>query len=801
MPSDFYSIQEGGQLQGGPPVRPQQSFPQASHQSPPNMGFQQRAVDPRVSYQTPPQPPLHNVPQPAVRPPQQRPFPPDFGSPQSQRSYPAVSDLSQTPHLQNNIVPVEFGRFTEVSDLTAATFTEDTFYQGLSTPIAIRFEKVEPAFRYGSAGERGKSTWVNCTRKRLPNVDSVQAEEEVQRLNIRDNKKGLTLLKKTQSLGPNAQNQVTKAEQDLSAGLQDPRFHIVLKQIDWTEKLIDERPEKGSKRRSSQSTKRERASITAYFFRCPKPDQVPSVLYARLEAEKLQCQTQLDQQRRERQMLAQGQREARARDKREHEEGMAEQQVRQEEASTRRIHEERMMFNAQAGNPGQQQQQQRPKAPQMQPGHSMHPNQMPQNQQKASSQQPSFGQTIQPGLMPQNQKKGPVQQMHAGGQLPQVQTHPSIPPQLPHFPTNNQQHQQGQPQRPSNAQGLPTQSSGQMGPQQVNMPQQQQQQGQQGPMLSTSQVPPPHPQQIQQPQHRQVSYVCATKAGNGRQTPNDGRPVITVTTEHRKPSNHKRNHRRRSASASSSGSRTLFDSDSELSSASTRLSSVSSSSPQMTRARGASHYIIDLDDGYKHDAGRRTSTRRHKVMRPRSQKAYIQTGSDRRIKVPTSSRGPVVVEPLLTQLREAYLAGHEDRDRLNSEADRLGTSTVRYQLPRRVSRSEILSEAERLGTLPGKYQARRLSRSDTQNGGVRANISQEEGVLPRVRRVTESEVGRELNRDRARGFEPGFTPKLWTHGQDRDQRRSDEWDLGHGLAGLRLDDMDLDALRERKRQR
>lgn len=727
------------------------------------MKFQQRPFDPRLSYQMPQQQqPLRPVSQWAGHLQQQRPYP-EPSLPQTQRSIPSFQDPDKGPQSDDDIVPDEFGRFIEVSDLTAATFTEDKYYQYLSTPITIRFERIEPRSKYDAAGERVKSTWLNCTRTRLPNVDAVQADEEIQRLNRRDNKKGLTLMKKQQSLEPNAQTQLTKAERDLSAAVQDRRFNIVLKQLDWTERPVMKPHGKGSKRNSDKKPRKERASITAYFSRCPKPNQIPSALYRQLETERLQTHEQLDQQRQEREVTTLRARDAQDRDMREHEEKMAEHKIRQEEALANRMHEQRMMFQ-------QQQQQQRltsQQMPQHQTGPALHG--QPQGRPPMAPQQA--------GQLPQ----GYVQNRSPTGQQPGP-----MPRQHPHFQSRNGP-QQGRPQQPLNSQGITLSSSRQLVPQQE----------QQGAARNFRQMPP--------------------KGEFVRQPTKSNRPIITVVNEHKKQPKHGRGYSQHSVSSSgsSSGSYSVFDSDSEASSTSTKRSSLDSGtsvSPHMTKTlpsrpkkpKGGAglRYVVKPVDDFVRDR-RRPAKRRHG-------KTYIQTGSERKIEVPgLSSRGPVG-DPL-TQVREAYLAGHADHERLVSEVNRSGASANKYQPIRPGSRSEAFSETDKLEGLPNQYRFRRLSRSDAS----RQPLIFQDGDIPRIRRVTASEVGRELNRERerARGFGGEFVPRVETGGMDRGLRYDDR-DLERDfIARMKLDDErpdyrssrydspELTTLRERQRQK
>lgn len=291
----------------------------------------------------------------------------------------------------------------------------------------------------------------------------------------------------------------------------------------------------------------------------------------------------------------------------------------------------------------------------------------------------------------------------------------------------------------------------------------------------------------------------ANRQPKRRPSKNEG-PSITVIPDRKKYPKHKRHHPRHSSSSSDSSSdvHSFSDSGSDRSSISTNCSSLpssSSGSPRMTKAvptkprkpsGGASaHFIVDTD-GFVHDA-RPPVTRRHSVTRD---KAYIQTGSDRKIKVPGLSPRRPSVDPL-TQVREAYLAGHKDHERLAFEVERLNTSARKYQ-------------PDRLDTLPSHYRSRRLSRSDTLSGH-RPKIFQDEDV-PRIRRMTRSEVGRELNQERARDFDGDFSPRVRNGSSNHASRFHDPY----FAARARIDDeyqpssydgQDRSTFHERQRQR
>lgn len=220
---------------------------------------------------------------------QQRPMPmvaPVSLPPQMQRPVPPIgaSFPPHPPHPPRHIIPSHFQRPVVVSDIRDEGLTEEDIREDLSDYAILRFEKIQPYDEYDSEGEEVKSSWDNCTRTRIANVDKVDARREIRRLNKEDAKKGKTLLEKQNDLGPKQQDQIAKAERDLSLEEHDARFHTVLAQIDFTLKPVLHKREKVYMRRSNTKRKihlkkrYERTSITAYFKRCPKDTQVPSEL-------------------------------------------------------------------------------------------------------------------------------------------------------------------------------------------------------------------------------------------------------------------------------------------------------------------------------------------------------------------------------------------------------------------------------------------------------------------------------------------------------------------------------------------
>lgn len=198
----------------------------------------------------------------------------------------------QPPHPPRHIIPSHFQRPVVVSDIRAEGLTEDDIREDLSDYVILRFEKVEPYDEYDSEGEEVKASWDNCIRRRIAGVDKVEARKEIRRLNKEDGKKGRTLLEKQNDLGPKQQDQLAKAQRELSLEEHDPRFHTLIAQIDYTLRPVVQRREKvytrksNTKRKIHQKKRYERTSITAYFKRCPKPSQLPSELARSIGIEK-----------------------------------------------------------------------------------------------------------------------------------------------------------------------------------------------------------------------------------------------------------------------------------------------------------------------------------------------------------------------------------------------------------------------------------------------------------------------------------------------------------------------------------
>lgn len=324
------------------------------------------------------QPPATVVPQPAMTQPRN----PQMSQRQVQQAYQAAPQV-RAPHPSANIVPYQLSRVAEQSDLRGENLTEEEYRQFLTEYIIYRFEKVETHGTSNSSGDDIQGSWANCTRRRLPTVDKQEAKKEIGNLNKEDRRKGRSLLEKQRSLTSIQQDQLARLEGDLSNDIQlDSRFQIVLAQIHYTLRPIIEKHESVSRRHNSTKRKvREKkkkrcecTSITAYFKRCPRPEQVPSLLYHQLELEKHQEQKLQEQQVRQREM------DERMRDRQENERAeqarrVVQQQAQQQQQQAQLLKQQNQLQSQQAQLQHQQalqQQQQQQQTQQQQQQKTQH---------------------------------------------------------------------------------------------------------------------------------------------------------------------------------------------------------------------------------------------------------------------------------------------------------------------------------------------------------------------------------------------------------------------------------------------
>lgn len=650
------------------------------------------------------------------------------------------------PRAHADIIPdgARGHAFIEVSDLTGEHITEEQYRELLSEYIIVSFEKIEPHDRYDSAGEKAKPTWAKCTRRRMPNVDNAKAREEIQRLNLKDKEvkdKSMSLLEKQQSLGQNAQDQITRMGCDLSAEEADPsRFHTVLEQISWTQRPIadgDKRFSKkhsSSKKKSHAKTKYERATITAYFKRCPRPDQLASELYHRLELERREKQELLERQQRDRDVM--------------------QMEIRKEEAHLKRIREERL--REQERGHGQQQ---------MHPDQQLAPNQrMVPNQQMPADQQMLPGQQI-----PLGQQRQAGQQMPPGRPFNATQ----MPPQQGH-----QMHQSAhagqvpsQGTRPPNGQALP--------PGVRIMP------------TTTTTTNKNNGQTLPPPQMKGGDALGkGHEQSHGAQpSKRPTRPICVIhEPDRRRPKARRRGRASRSPSPSSAGgssrsSTTLFsDLGSSSSSSSSDAGSDSEHSTTITEPEAAwsgsgsgPRRVIKVHQHHHHhhrknptrggsssskphapryatepaNFGERRATRRHGVdARAAPDMVFLVTGKGRRVRLPAVAAGEVpkvagaasipVVDDTLARIREAYRLGRADqRAEAETEVVEELSSGVRHH------------HHQAAPPAPRHYEGRRSP--------VRPEIHQQErdwdrDQLPRIRRAVRSEFEYQRERDLREDF-------------------------------------------------
>lgn len=743
---DMYTVHNGIQPQGRPgfiPVPPQHPMPQSRHDpSSPPVDF------PLASHRGPAQ---MSPPQ-GLRQQDVPHAPRDATSPE--RRLPYLSRDGTIPHPHSDIIPDELSRFIEVSDLTAQNLTEEQYHELLSTYIIIRFEKIEPDNKYDSAGERVIASWAKCTRRLLPNVDNGKAREEIQRLNRADKDrrkgKGINLLKKQQSLGIHAQDQVTRAGRVLAIKECDPkRYHTILEQLDWTERPISRKDDKFRKHSSSRTKVREkkqyeRASITAYFRRCPRPDQVASDLYRHLELGKRQQQEQLERQRDWNMMQK--------KEEREHEQRLHDQGIREEQARLSRIHEEWLLEQARTRNQEQMAQSRGPQ--QLHQGQQRNPGQpmLHQGAQRQPVQVPPPRQSIFPhnaGQAQGQQQCGPI---GAQMRMPSQQG-PSM--RLPNGSQMSPQgiNGQGPPQgvqgiRLPNGQVLPQGPQGPQGPQEP-----------QGPQVYSvpnngHQVPPQQVpgQGMRLPNHGQLPHHMSGANGN---VARPGRPTtpIRVVFEHeeasKKNTHQQSRHSARSSSSSLARSEPYSDfaSDSDESTLITEAS-FATGSPRVAKvykypnhSNSGSHKpriprYVEEPANFGIDLRERRPTRQHSVYdrgRPEGP-TYVVTGSGNGAKTPATRPvpNPVPIENNLTQIREAYRAGRMDQrieDRQRTEAEELHSTTRQYR------------------PAPLRYNGRSAARAEIhQDRRERARDSEHDSP-PEIRRVARSEIERQLERE------------------------------------------------------
>lgn len=618
---------------------------------------------------------------------------------QIQRDFRAAPQV-QAPHPPANIVPHQLNRVAEQSDLRGENLTEEDYRRFLTEYIFYRFEKVEPHGLTSSSGDQSRGSWANCTRTRLPTVDRQEARKEIDSLNNKDKKKGRSLLEKQRSLAPEQQGQLAKLERDLSNDVHlDGRFQIVLAQVHYTLKPIVEKHESISRRHNNKKRKvREKKkryepiSITAYFKRCPRPEQVPSLLYRQLEIEKHQRQQLQEQQALQQNMMEQ-------------------MRVRQE---NERAEQNRRVAEQQA----QQQQQQA---------------QLLKQQNQLQNQQTQL------------QKQQALQQQ-------QQQTQPKQQQAQPQARALTGTKQQAQPMRPDQEKTMQAQGTNH--------------QAQQAGRSASEHQASPAQANIGRNIDKQVPHV-AHGAGHAERGGN-------IKVYHENEHHAKERVHRRDRSATSSDSDSIYSGDDSASDwdSDTGSEKDTDSTPTSIPSRSSGSYRVGKKDcssrhrshkhlshhGHRseyrrhrpshkyrespHSEGNqdfrvdRHHSRRHSLYDERLPRAYLLTASDRRVPVsvshaPKREASPVIEFDAIDAIRaQAYQDGRtdqrcEDRTRLAVVAAE-GLDAQRYQLP---PSSSFASSAVR-------YEPRTAPRP----------VIVTEREVPRIRHVTQSEVGRQLDR-------------------------------------------------------
>lgn len=396
-----------------------------------------------------PAPPIHQngprsrlpatiVQQPAITQPRN----PQMSHQHVHQSYRATPQ-AQAPHPSASIVPHQLNRVAEQSDLRGENLTEDEYREFLTEYIIYRFEKVESHDLANSNGDQPRGSWANCTRRRLPAVDKQEAKKEINNLNKEDRRKGRTLLEKQRSLASEQQDQLKKLEGDLSNDEQlDSRFQIVLVQVHSTLKPIVDKHESFSRRHNAMKRKvrdkkkYERTSIVAYFKRCPRPEQIPSLLYRQLELEKHQVQQLHERQARQQDMFEQ-MREQQERERAEESRRVAQQQAHQQQQQVQLLKQQNQLQGQQAQLQKQQAlQQQRPQQTQQQQQQQQQVQKHTQHPDRVLTRPQPQGYPMRPGQGQAGQVQMATNRSHqAGHQVAQHHTSPiqaNIGRQVPH---------------------------------------------------------------------------------------------------------------------------------------------------------------------------------------------------------------------------------------------------------------------------------------------------------------------------------------------------------------------------------
>lgn len=611
---------------------------------------------------------------------------------QAQQAYRATPQV-QAPHPPAGIVPHQFNRVAEQSDLRGENLTEEDYREFLTEYIIYRFEKVGSQVVVNSNGDKVHGSWANCTRRRLPTVDKQEAKKEISNLNKEDRRKGRNLLEKQMSLASIQQDQLKKLEGDLSNDAQlDGRFQIILAQIHYTLRPLPDKCESVSRRHNATKRKvrekkkrSERTSITAYFKRCPRPEQVPSLLYRQLQLDKQQAQQVQERQARQNDMVEQ----------------MRERQERERAEQARRVAQQHAQQQAQLLK--QQSQLQKEQA-QLQKQQAIQQQRQQVQQQQVRQQQAQ-----------QQQAQQQQSQHHGRALVPQQLAHPMRPVQGnvgQHKAANSPTHQPGRIPAQPRASGVQANISKQL-PHATHSPGRIDQ-GKN--MKATHQKDHPRPKGRG---HRRDSSSVTSSDSDSADSEDDSSSLWDSETSSDEDSEGTPT----SIPSRSSGSYRAGKSGHSSRRHAHKHSSHHGRHAQHRRHRPSHTYHEPRDHEYSHGPGiDRHRSRASNLQDVREPPAYMLTSSDQRfsVLVPRRQTSPGIPVTSVEAIRaQAYREGrsdqrHEDRTRLAHHLPLSSSSShsppaLRYE-PRTAPRPVIVTERE----------------------------------VPRIRHVSNSEVGRQL---------------------------------------------------------
>jgi len=252
----------------------------------------------------------------------QRVVMPNQGQPMMNPQVVPVPPRNQIPPRYQQRLPVE------ISDIRRERMSESDIRDALSDFTVIRFEKVvdnnndDRYYRHDHHDRhdrhKPKGDWKTVSRTVVPG----SKEDHLRQIRRLDHsKRAKTALDKKKALNLDQQRQIEKAQEELAASEPDPRYHTVLAQIDQTLKPVDrsyyhdhrhyarrsshhhhhhhhrmsgshlhlrsksrDREERGRSRdRKDRKRLMQRVSVTAYYKRCPRPEQNLRLLFRERE--------------------------------------------------------------------------------------------------------------------------------------------------------------------------------------------------------------------------------------------------------------------------------------------------------------------------------------------------------------------------------------------------------------------------------------------------------------------------------------------------------------------------------------